>query len=295
MRARTKSSLPKLLRSANGYIYIRFALLRRATRDRYLSPASPPIIGPVYPRYLKLRLLQAEEIAGVDVDAPRFAAVAAALAPIFRGRFCDVLLPNRGAKTFARDQILYDLGDTERTIFFIRDGVVKVGTITDGGREIIYDIRKQGEVVGELCAVQPVRPDRAVALERTQAIGVSFDDVVASLAAHPNLLRDFVSVLGAALVEAYDQVNRLAVDNVEHGLVKVLKTLAQKHGRLTGEFVEITTYLTQEELSQMVVARRERVSTALNSLRRRGIARYSPHGRLLLNMHALETYPSQAK
>jgi CRP-like cAMP-binding protein len=231
-----------------------------------------------------------------EVDAPAsLAAVSAVLVPIFRGRFCDVLLPSRDTKTFARDEVLYDLGDTERTIFFIRHGVVKIGTITDGGREIIYDIRKDGEVVGELCAAQSVRPDRAVALERTQAIAVGFDEVVASLASHPNLLRDFVNVLGGALVEAYDQVNRLAVDSVEHGLVKVLKTLAQKHGRLAGEFVEITTYLTQEELSQMVVARRERVSTALNSLRRRGIVRYSPQGRLLLDMRALETYPSQAK
>jgi CRP-like cAMP-binding protein len=75
-------------------------------------------------------------------------------------------------------------------------------------------------------------------------------------------------------------------------LVDVLRSLASKLGRPLGEHVEITTYLTQEELAQMVVARRERVSTALNSLRRRGIAQYSVRGHLLLDMRALEMYRS---
>jgi CRP-like cAMP-binding protein len=207
------------------------------------------------------------------------AALSAALVPIFRGRFCDVLLPNRAIRTFNEDRALYELGDREQTFFFVRHGVVKVGTITDDGREIIYGIRKDGDVVGELCVVEPVRRDRAVVVERTQAIAIPFDEVVEVLAKHPTLLS-----------EAYDQVNRLAVDDVMYRLVDVLKTLACKFGRPSGELVEIATYLTEEELAQMAVARRERVSTALNSLRRRGIAKYSARGHLLLDMRALQAH-----
>lgn len=220
----------------------------------------------------------------------RMAALSAALVPIFRGRFCDVLLPNRAIRTFDEDRALYELGDGEQTLFFVRHGVVKVGTITDDGREIIYGIRKDGDVVGELCAVEPVRRDRAVVVERTEAIAIPFDEVVEALAKHPALLRVLVQMFGGALSEAYDQVNRLAADDVMHRLVDVLKTLAYKFGRPSGELVEIATYLTQEELAQMAVARRERVSTALNSLRRRGIAKYSARGHLLVDMRALQAH-----
>jgi CRP-like cAMP-binding protein len=85
-------------------------------------------------------------------------------------------------------------------------------------------------------------------------------------------------------------VNRLADDNVLEGLIKVFKTRAAKLGRPSGKLTEINAYLTQEELSQMVVARRERVSTALNSLRRHGIVQYSSRGHLLLDMQALESH-----
>ncbi len=218
-----------------------------------------------------------------------------ALAPAFRGRFCVALSLNSAtARTFERDEVLFDLGETERTLFFIRQGVVKTGTTTDLGREIIYDLRRDGDVVGELCAVEGVRRERAVALERTAAVPMNLDDVLNALAREPSLLREFVSTLCSGLAEAYDQVNRVAEHSVMHSLVKVLQRLAGKLGRPTGgDLIEITAYVTQEELAQMVVARRERVSTALNLLRRRGIVQYTTRGHLLLDVRALETEESR--
>jgi CRP-like cAMP-binding protein len=132
-------------------------------------------------------------------------------------------------------------------------------------------------------------------MQRTEAIPVAFDAVVAALARRPALLADFLGVFCSSLSEAYDQVNRLALNSVLERLIRTLKILAHKLGRPSGGRVEIAAYLTQEELSQMVVARRERVSTALNSLRRRGIIQYSPRGHLVLDMRALDSYGSRTK
>jgi CRP-like cAMP-binding protein len=222
----------------------------------------------------------------------RMAALSSALAPMLRGKFCDTLLPNRATATFDREEVIYELGEKERTLFFIHRGVVKVGTISDSGREIIYDIRKDGDVVGELSCFESPRRDRAVAIERTEAVPVPFTDAMDVLAKQPALLQDFIEACGRALSEAYDQINRLADGSVERGLVEVLQSLSEKLGHPAGKFIEIATYLTQEELSQMVVARRERVSTALNSLRRRGIVQYSSRGYLLIDIRALEGYSS---
>jgi CRP-like cAMP-binding protein len=97
-------------------------------------------------------------------------------------------------------------------------------------------------------------------------------------------------VLFRSLSEAYAQVNTLAVDDTAHRLGKVLLKLAAKLGQHAGPEVEIPTYLTQEEIAQMVVARRERVSTALNFLRRKRMIQYTNHGHLVLNVTALESY-----
>jgi CRP/FNR family cyclic AMP-dependent transcriptional regulator len=157
---------------------------------------------------------------------------------------------------------------------------------------VIYDVRKGGDVIGELCASEQVRPDRAVALEQTDAISVPFEEVMQHLLSKPDLIAVLVDVFCRALKEAYAQVNSLAIDDTVHRLIKVLIGLATKLGKQSGTVVEIPIYLTQEEISQMAGARRERVSTALNSLRRRGMVQYSARGHLILDVSALESHPA---
>jgi CRP-like cAMP-binding protein len=214
--------------------------------------------------------------------------LSAALMTVFRGNFCDALLPGRSAVTFRRNDVLYDLGDGERTFFFIRSGYIKVGTITDDAREIVYDIRKEGDVAGELCACRAVRGDRAVALETSDVIPVPHTEVFAALQQQPKLFGRLVEIFCDCLADAYEQINTMALHDSARRLARVLIGLAAKIGRPSGGRIEIPTYLTQEDISQMVLARRERVSTALNFLRRRGMVEYSNHGHLLLDVDALK-------
>lgn len=226
----------------------------------------------------------------LDELLARQAVLSTALLSVFRGKFCDFILANRKATTFGRHSVIYDVGDRQRTFFFLQTGFAKVGTITADGREVIYDVRKGGDVIGELCASEPVRPDRAVALEDTDAIGVPFEEVMRILATKPDLIAVIVDVFCRALKEAYAQVNSLAIDDTTHRLIKVLIGLATKIGQRSGSLVEIPIYLTQEEIAQMAAARRERISTALNSLRRQGMVQYSTRGHVILNLGALEAH-----
>ena len=223
-----------------------------------------------------------------DDSALDGASLSSALVTIFRGNFCDVILPGRSSVTFKRDEVLYDVGAKDRTFFFIRSGFIKVGSITQDAREIIYDVRKEGEVVGELCACRSVRGDRAVALELSDVIPVPYFEIVEVLRKSPDLLGKLIEIFCGSLGDAYEQINTLTFHDTARRLAHVLLGLASKIGRPAGSRIEIPTYLTQEDISQMVVARRERVSTALNLLRRRGMVQYSNRGHLLLDVKALE-------
>lgn len=230
----------------------------------------------------------ADRTAELDDALSRQAALSTALVSVFRGNFCDFILPNRKTTSFKKHSVIYDIGDRERTLFFLQNGFAKVGTIAPDGREVIYDVRKSGDVVGELSASEQVRTDRAVALEDTDAIRVPFEEVMQSLLKQPGLAAVLVDVFCRALKEAYAQVNSMALDDTVSRLIKVLTGLATKIGQRSGSLVQIPVYLTQEEIAQMAGARRERISTALNSLRRRGIVQYSTRGHMVLDMGALE-------
>ena len=216
--------------------------------------------------------------------------LSSALARTFRGKLCDVILQNRSVTTFEKGQLIYDAGEDNKTFFFLQKGFVKIGSITEGGHELIYDVRKAGDIVGELCASGQQRRDRAVALERTEAIAVPLNEVLDVAQKNRDLLQELVQIFCESLADAYDQLNRLAFNDTVHRLVRVLLQLATQMGQSSGQKTELSAYLTQEEIAQMVVARRERVSTAMNFLRNRGMVDYSHRGHLVFNLKALQNY-----
>lgn len=222
----------------------------------------------------------------------RHASLSSALATIFRGSLCDVVLRNRSVTTFAKGQVIYDIADESQMLFFLQSGFVKIGTVTEDGHELIYDVRKGGDIVGELCVSEYPRQDRAVTLEQTELVAVPLDDVLEIVRGDRNLLRQLLQVFCNSLSDAYDQLNSVAFNDTVHRLVRVLVKLGTQLGHGSGQGTEISTYLSQEEIAQMIAVRRERVSTAMNFLRNHGMVDYTRRGLLILNLKALENYDS---
>lgn len=232
--------------------------------------------------------------ASPDLLQDRESLLSSALSAIFRGRFCRTVLQNRCAQKFEKGEALYDVGRKEGSFFFIRSGVVKIGTITEAGEEVIFDVRKAGQVVGELSASASPRIDRAVALEFTEAVPVPYEEILETVQKDQLLLRDLIQLFCDSLLNAHEQVASLAFRDTLQRLTKTLLDLAGQLGRPTGKRVEITAHLTQEELAQMVAARRERVSLGLGLLRRHGMIEYTPSGHLLVDPHALRGYNTKS-
>jgi CRP/FNR family cyclic AMP-dependent transcriptional regulator len=221
------------------------------------------------------------------------AVLSSALTAIFRGRLCKTLLQNRCPQKYEKGEVIYDIDHKDGSFFFIRSGLVKIGTITESGEEIIFDIRKAGEIVGELSASSSLRIDRAVALELTEAVAVSYEEILDTIQNNRQLLQELIELFCDSLLNAYEQVASLAFRDILQRLTKTLLDLAGQLGRPTGDRVEITAHLTQEEIAQMVAARRERISLGLNHLRRHGMIEYTPYGHLVVDPVALRDLQRQ--
>ena len=214
--------------------------------------------------------------------------VSVRLSGAFRGRFGEALLRGRHSINFLKGEALYEPGRNDRLLFFIRSGVVSIGTVGGDGREIIYDLRKQGDIAGELCALPVSRRDRAVALEETLATPIAYTEILDALHQNRAALEELLAAFAGSLASAYEQTERLSTRDVACRVARTLQKLAVQLGRDSGDFVEIRTYLTQEELSRMAGSSRERVSSVLNALRAAGFIAYSRRGHLLLHRRALE-------
>lgn len=83
---------------------------------------------------------------------------------------------------------------TKAHSFFVRSGVVKIGNISESGEEVIFDIRKDGEVVGELSA----------------SSSLHIDEILDIIQKNEPLLRELIQLFCDSLLNAHEQVTSLA-------------------------------------------------------------------------------------
>lgn len=199
-------------------------------------------------------------------------------------------LNGRKPRLFGASQIIYNIGDEARSLYFLRSGLVKLSTISESGKEIILDVYKTGEVFGEMCLYTPKRADMAVAMEPCETAELRPDEFFAMLYEGREPLYDFLQSLLKRLARSHDLIREIMFDSVSVRLAKLLLRLADEFGEQSQHGVELTHFISQEELSQIVLARREVVCMALSRLREQGLVNYNRKGRLTIHTAALKAY-----
>lgn len=210
-----------------------------------------------------------------------------ALSSCFRGKLCDLLIARPG-RSVAKGASIYRAGDPAQSVFFLRQGLVKLTSITEDGRELILRLHQPGDVFGDLCHCTGERREQAVMMEEGEVVELSFEDFVSHLQHHRPALLLFLSNVAQQLSSAYEQIQTLSFSSTMERLVRTLGRLADEFGESEGEWVRLTHYFRQDDLAQMIGARREVVSTLLNRLRDQGAIAYARKDGLLIRRAALE-------
>lgn len=212
-----------------------------------------------------------------------------ALSSCFRGKLCEQLM-NRPGRPVGKGELVYGLGDSAQSVFFLRLGLVKLTSLTEEGRELILRLHQAGEVFGELCHCTGERREQAVAMEDSEIVELSFDEFVAHLQGSRPAMLLFLSNVAQQLSAAYEQIQTVSFSSTMERLVRTLARLADEFGVPDGEWIRLTHYFRQDDLAQMIGARREVVSTLLNQLRDQGLITYARKDGLLLRRADLERY-----
>ena len=147
-----------------------------------------------------------------------------------------------------------------------------------------------GEVFGELCHCTGERREQAVAMEDCEIVELSFDEFVTHLQSNRPAFLLFLSNVAQQLSAAYDQIQTLSFSSTMERLIRTLGRLADEFGEPDGEWIRLTHYFRQDDLAQMIGARREVVSTLLNQLREQGLINYARKDGLLLRRAGLDRF-----
>jgi CRP/FNR family cyclic AMP-dependent transcriptional regulator len=200
----------------------------------------------------------------------------------------DYLLGRGVRRRFRANDVVLMEGDPSDHVHVLVSGWVRVSTIIEDGREVLFGLRGPGEVLGDLAAVTG-RPRTASvrAIEPCtvfQLTGAQFVDV---LRVRPEIALATIKTVAARLRFAESARIDSAAFDVSRRVAVHLVRLVEEHGRTVPEGVVIEAALSQADIAAQAGAARRTVARALGVLRVKGIVEIGRRRILIRRLHVL--------
>jgi CRP/FNR family transcriptional regulator, cyclic AMP receptor protein len=182
--------------------------------------------------------------------------------------------PGKAAlKEYSDHQIVYAQGDAADALFFIVSGSVKIGVVSERGKEGVIALLGPGNFFGQ--AVLDGRRKRVSTATTTSAckiVRLDADVVMQALAADPAFSRVFVRfLLGRTEQLKADLIDQL-FNSSEKRLARILLTLANTGIDTQANLIAFP--ISQEVLAHMVGTTRSRINQFMNKFRKLGYVEY---------------------
>jgi CRP-like cAMP-binding protein len=172
----------------------------------------------------------------------------------------------------AKARILVHEGEDSTHAILLRSAVAKVTGRTENGRETLLTIRGNGDVVGELAALDKMPRSATVATCGPAELNIiPGDKFEAFLLRTPAAAIALIRIIGSQLRAATRRRVDLGGYPVRVRLARMLAELAATNGRSEERGVAISFPLTQKEMGELVAASVTTVHKELRSMRAAGL------------------------
>jgi CRP/FNR family transcriptional regulator len=172
------------------------------------------------------------------------------------------------------DPILFPF-NSQKTIYMLKKGAVKIGNYTENGEENLKYVLKDGNIFGEMALIDGNSNDFAIAAE---------DCIVCAL--NMNLLEDLMmrnksfnsaiyKLIGFRLRKIETKLSSIIFKDSSTRIVDFLKEMGQDFGKEEGGQVLVKNFLTNKEIAKLTFTSRQTVNSVLNKLKRNGNIDYN--------------------
>jgi CRP-like cAMP-binding protein len=162
-------------------------------------------------------------------------------------------------------QTIYFEGDEAEHLYLVALGKVKLVRNAETGREVLLDILRGGDYLGNLALFgMRLYTETAVAQTDCCILKISAGDFANILSDHPDVMRKVLEAVGKRLEESQEIVKQLSVFTVEQRIAAALLRLAAKLGEGVGSDVLIQLPFSRQDLAAMTATTTETVSRVMS-------------------------------
>lgn len=192
-------------------------------------------------------------------------------------------------REFNKEDYIYFPEDDADKIYMISKGRIKIGTYTDGGKEIVKAILGHGEIFGELAlAGEGKRTDFAQALDnKTIVCPMTLDDLNELMKVNQPLNLKIMKIMGFRLKKMERKIESLVFKDARTRIIEFLRDMATERGQKVGFETMIKNHLTHKDIASLTGTSRQTVTTVLNELREDNIINFDRRRILIRDLEKL--------
>jgi CRP/FNR family transcriptional regulator len=183
----------------------------------------------------------------------------------------EVLTLEKQQHTMVKGEQLFMQSDPAEKLFLITQGRIKLVRRLNNGSEVILDIRKTGDFIGEEVFLnQEKYPMSAICIEDALACFFSKRQFEQLVFDNPAIGLQVIRKLSERISSFASRVSSLAVTGIEDRVYNVLCTIAKDHGATNPRGIMIQFPLTHKDLSFLTGAHRVTITRTIQALKRSG-------------------------
>ncbi len=174
-----------------------------------------------------------------------------------------------------KNEAIYLPYEKSNTIFFLKEGKVKISSVSEDGKEMIHAILGQGEIFGELAITdQSERKQIAEATEDALVCSIDVNEFSEFMRNNSRLNLSITKAIGFRLRKIQARLESLWFKSAPERIRSFIKDLADEHGRDVGDEKSVNLNLTHQEIASLTATTRQTVTSTLNDLEKNGIIIY---------------------
>lgn len=180
----------------------------------------------------------------------------------------EMIEKNTTMRSANKGQYIYFPSEPSSAVYFLKKGRIKIGTLSEDGKEIIKAILQPGDIFGELSLIgEDKRNDFAQAIDKDVLIcAMSSTEMEELMQRNSDISLKVTRLIGFRLRKMERRLQDVVFKDARTRIIEFLKEMAQAHGTKVGEEILLNHKLTHQDIANLTATSRQTVTTILNEL-----------------------------
>ncbi len=185
----------------------------------------------------------------------------------------DRLLAPARVERLDEGRVLFRKGDPGDRLYVVLAWRISIGTTSEDGKEVVFNVLGRGEVFGEIALLDgKARTADATAMAECHLLVLERKDFMPFLESHPEVAARLIAVLCERVRWVSESYEDALFMDLPARLAKRLLRLAEAYGEpVKGAGTRIEFPLSQQELAKMAGVSRESVNKLLRAWQSEGL------------------------